>query len=101
MPSPMLDNLLPWIALGVQRCLRASTAQPPDVQEFSVPPTAREREVLELLVRGSSNKEIACALGCSVRTVECHVARLLEKTGADSRAVIIARVLGKGSSLSG
>ncbi|MGC4118038.1 MAG: LuxR C-terminal-related transcriptional regulator [Myxococcales bacterium] len=98
MPSPMLDNLLPWIALGVQRCLSASTAKPPSPQEFSVPPTAREREVLELLVRGSSNKEIACALGCSVRTVECHVARLMEKSGAGSRAVIIAQVLGAGLS---
>ncbi|MBI5546086.1 MAG: helix-turn-helix transcriptional regulator [Deltaproteobacteria bacterium] len=87
--------------MGLQRCLSTGGAQPSSIPQFSVPPTARERQVLELLVRGSSNKEIACALSCSVRTAECHVARLLEKTGADSRAVLIASVLGNERGLAG
>ena len=47
--------------------------------------TAREREVLGLLVEGMSNKQIARALGISVRTVTVHVSNVLRKTGAASR----------------
>jgi two-component system nitrate/nitrite response regulator NarL len=47
--------------------------------------TAREREVLGLLAEGMSNKQIARALGISVRTVTVHVSNLLRKTGAASR----------------
>jgi two-component system response regulator FixJ len=44
--------------------------------------TPREREVLERLVAGESNKEAAQKLGVSHRTVEFHRAHILEKTGA-------------------
>jgi two-component system response regulator FixJ len=44
--------------------------------------TPREREVLERLVTGESNKEVAQKLGVSHRTVEFHRAHILEKTGA-------------------
>ncbi|HEU4346872.1 MAG TPA: LuxR C-terminal-related transcriptional regulator [Actinoplanes sp.] len=47
--------------------------------------TAREREVLGCLAEGMSNKQIARALGISVRTVTVHVSNLLRKTGASSR----------------
>jgi DNA-binding NarL/FixJ family response regulator len=47
--------------------------------------TAREREVLGCLAEGMSNKQIAGALGISVRTVTVHVSNLLRKTGAASR----------------
>ena len=47
--------------------------------------TAREREVLGLLAEGMSNKQIARALGISVRTVTVHVSNLLRKTGTASR----------------
>lgn len=47
--------------------------------------TAREREVLGCLAEGRSNKQIAGALGISVRTVTVHVSNLLRKTGAASR----------------
>ncbi|MFI5495692.1 LuxR C-terminal-related transcriptional regulator [Actinoplanes sp. NPDC051859] len=47
--------------------------------------TAREREVLGCLAAGRSNKQIAGALGISVRTVTVHVSNLLRKTGAASR----------------
>jgi RNA polymerase sigma factor (sigma-70 family) len=41
--------------------------------------TAREREVLELVVAGQHNREIAVQLAISVRTVEVYKARLMEK----------------------
>lgn len=47
--------------------------------------TAREREVLGCLAEGMANKQIAGALGISVRTVTVHVSNLLRKTGAVSR----------------
>jgi DNA-binding NarL/FixJ family response regulator len=47
--------------------------------------TAREREVIGCLAEGMSNKQIARALGISVRTVTVHVSNLLRKTGPASR----------------
>jgi predicted ATPase/DNA-binding CsgD family transcriptional regulator len=48
--------------------------------------TAREREVLVLLARGSSNQEIAVALGISALTVKTHVTSILAKLKLPSRA---------------
>jgi NarL family two-component system response regulator LiaR len=47
--------------------------------------TAREREVLELIARGRSNKRIAFELGISEKTVKAHVGRLLAKLGVADR----------------
>jgi len=47
--------------------------------------TEREREVLELLAEGLSNKEIAQALIVTLRTVEFHVSNVLRKLGVMSR----------------
>lgn len=44
--------------------------------------TARELEIVSLVVAGHSNKEIANQLGISHRTVEVHRAHVMEKTGA-------------------
>ena len=46
--------------------------------------TPREREVMELVVTGKHNREIAPALGISVRTVEVHKAHLMAKLGVSS-----------------
>jgi len=51
--------------------------------------TAREREVLELLVAGCSNRAIGDRLGISVRTVENHRAHVMEKLQATSTAQLI------------
>lgn len=53
--------------------------------------TAREREVLDGLIRGLSNREIAQALHRSERTVENHVASLLGKLGARDRHDAVRR----------
>lgn len=60
--------------------------------------TAREREVLELLVAGKPNKLIAYDLGISARTVEIHRARVMEKLGVRSlpEAVRLALAAGLG-----
>ena len=51
--------------------------------------TAREREVLNLVVAGKANKEIASALGVSPKTVEVHRAHVLSKMCVDSLAELI------------
>ena len=51
--------------------------------------TQREREVLDLVVNGRKNKQIADALGISVKTVEAHRAHAMEKMGATSVAELI------------
>lgn len=48
----------------------------------------REREVLVLLARGLSSKEIAADLGISTRTVESHRANLMRKLGVKSVALL-------------
>lgn len=52
--------------------------------------TARELEVLGLLARGVTNREIAESLTLSPRTVDRHVSNILAKTGAPSRAAAAA-----------
>ncbi len=47
--------------------------------------TEREMDVLRLLARGRSNKEIAVSLGIAEKTVKAHVGSLLGKLGAASR----------------
>ena len=47
--------------------------------------TRREREVLELIVRGRSNKRIAFELGIAEKTVKTHVGHLLAKLGVTDR----------------
>jgi DNA-binding CsgD family transcriptional regulator/tetratricopeptide (TPR) repeat protein len=54
--------------------------------------TAREAEVLGLVATGLANKQIAGRLHLSVRTVEKHVESLLRKSGARSRAQLVAMV---------
>lgn len=46
--------------------------------------TAREREVLDMLVAGKANKMVAYLLGTSARTIENHRARIMDKMQADS-----------------
>jgi len=50
--------------------------------------TERERDVLEMLVAGRSNKEIGSALGIEERTVKAHVAKLMRKVGVQNRIAL-------------
>ena len=59
-------------------------------------PTGREGEVLRLVVRGHSNKEIALALEISVKTVEAHKANGMAKLGLGSRAALVRFALEAG-----
>jgi two-component system NarL family response regulator len=58
--------------------------------------TARELEVLERIVRGMSNKEIASALGISEATVKSHINNVLSKLGATDRTQAATKALQRG-----
>jgi DNA-binding NarL/FixJ family response regulator len=55
--------------------------------------TRREREVLQLLAEGKSNKEIGAALRISVKTAETHRARLMAKLGVHSIAELVRHAI--------
>ena len=57
--------------------------------------TPREREVLELITNGQSNKEAGRQLGISPRTIEVHRARVMDKLGARNTADLMRIVLTK------
>ncbi len=71
-------------ALG-KRCGDNSAADREKLEKL----TARERSVLDGLLRGKPNKTIAHELGVSVRTVESHRARLMAKTQTRSLSELI------------
>jgi NarL family two-component system response regulator YdfI len=58
--------------------------------------TERELEVLESLVRGERNKEIAHRLGVSERTVRAHLSTIYMKLNVDSRALAVAVAIERG-----
>jgi len=55
--------------------------------------TPREREVMEMVVAGKPNKNIARALGISQRTVEIHRARVMEKMEVRSVSILVQMVM--------
>jgi DNA-binding NarL/FixJ family response regulator len=58
--------------------------------------TAREREVVALVVEGRSNDEIGAALGITSKTVEAHLRRLFDRLGLQSRTELATRALREG-----
>ncbi len=58
--------------------------------------TARQKEVLQLLAAGRSNKEIAIAMGLSPATVKTHVSQIIASIGATNRAEATARAINLG-----
>jgi DNA-binding NarL/FixJ family response regulator len=69
---------------GVAARLVEAIAQPP-ARDPAANLTRREREVLELIGEGRSNKAIALALNVSEKTVKTHVGHLLAKLGVNDR----------------
>lgn len=55
--------------------------------------TPREREILDSLAHGMSDKETAALLGVSTKTVATHMASLLDKLGVDSRLKAVLTAL--------
>lgn len=58
--------------------------------------SARELEVLNLIVRGQSNKQIAFALSIAEHTVKNHVKSILSKLGVDDRTQAATAAIQRG-----
>lgn len=65
-------------------------SEAPDADDGEIALTAREHEVLGLLVHGASNKSIARTLDISIHTAKFHVASVLAKLGARNRSDAVA-----------
>lgn len=90
------NGLLVLHSTQVQEWLPAEGAPPRTTDEPVEALTRREREVLQMLVGGLGNKEIAARLGISEHTVKFHVASILGKLGAGSRTEAVAVGLRRG-----
>jgi len=86
-----------FLVLGVWAGARLFHRPPPgpfvanDLAMESLGISGREREVLELLAAGRSNKEIARELDVSPNTVKTHVSNLFEKLAVRRRTEAISR----------
>ena len=63
----------------------------PQVEIDAPPLSQREREVLDLIAGGSTNREIAAALHLSPHTIKEHTSALYRKLGARNRAEAVQR----------
>lgn len=89
--------LSPAITPAVFEALRRAPGPDNDTAELGLGSlTAREREVLNLLARGRSNRDIAEELFITSKTVKNHLSRVYEKLEVHSRAEAIALWLGVG-----
>jgi len=92
LPKPVKDKeLLHAIEQALARAGRESTerSEIADIRRRSVTLTPREREVMELVVTGMINKQIAYELGTVEKTIKIHRARVMEKMKAGSLAELV------------
>jgi FixJ family two-component response regulator len=87
----MLDLVHKALALDAENRRRAAAQAEAAARYASL--SAREREVLDLLIEGMTNKSIARALGLSAKTVENYRANVMEKMAAPTLPHLVKQVL--------
>jgi DNA-binding NarL/FixJ family response regulator len=88
--------LCPTIARGVRRAHGHSPVPRGLVRRQSPSLSSRETEVLQLIAEGKANKQVAAELGISVKTVEKHRQRLMEKLDIHDTAGLTRYALAAG-----
>jgi DNA-binding NarL/FixJ family response regulator len=81
--------LTPKVSDIVLKCFLKTGNQPDAAEQSQARPTPREVEIIRLVAKGKANKEIAAQLGITVRTVETHRAKIMNKLGLHSVAELI------------
>jgi FixJ family two-component response regulator len=92
LPKPVKDkDLLRAIEQALARAARERTERAglEEIQSRVQTLTPREREVLEHMVSGQLNKQIAFDLGTVEKTIKVHRARVMQKMGVDSVAKLV------------
>ena len=87
------DEVVSWIEKRVGRLVGSLSS---DMEEFLLPLSPREMEILEHVTRGMSNKEIAFKLGISHQTVKNHMTSILRKLRVDDRSQAAVYALSRG-----
>jgi DNA-binding NarL/FixJ family response regulator len=91
------EGLIALPSMAGERALaQRSVAEAINLDSLDEPLTGREREVLEMLSRGLSNKLIARRLSISEHTVKFHVSSIYTKLGASSRTDAVSRGVRRG-----
>jgi FixJ family two-component response regulator len=92
LPKPVKEkDLLKAIEQALARCARerAEREEREEIQSRLDTLTPREREVLEHIVAGKLNKQVAYDLGTVEKTIKVHRARIMSKMGVDSLARLV------------
>jgi len=77
------------IAAKILDCFQQMQKRNSELEEFNL--TSREREILNLLIKGYSYKEIAAALFISVETLNSHIKNIYRKLDVHSRSELAAK----------
>lgn len=96
MEKPFSDQLLLdriQQAIESDRVAREAHAEIALVLDRLATLTPREREVMDLVVSGHANREVAEKLGVSPKTVEVHRAHVMDKMKVDSLAELVRQVM--------
>ena len=80
-------------ALSLSQQQQASSAARDRLAECLASLTSREREVLDKVVEGKMNKVIADELGISIKTVEAHRGKMMDKMKVRSIADLVQAVM--------
>jgi len=85
---------------SIAKRLKDASARPRDRGGMLIPKakllTRREREVLQLVAEGSSNKSVGARLGISIKTVEKHRQHLMNKLNIHDTATLTRYAIGSG-----
>ncbi|HLH22210.1 MAG TPA: response regulator transcription factor [Chloroflexota bacterium] len=111
-PEPLLDGIRraargeallderaigrPAVASRVLREFQRLSGEGRGIEPLLVPLTPREMEILELIARGNSNKQIAQALFLSDQTVKNHITSILRKLAVNDRTQAVVFALRQG-----
>ncbi len=87
----LLDSVHRAIEMDAKQ--RGEASRLSDIRERLSQLTPREREVLDLVIKGKRNKNISMELGITLSTVEAHRSRVMEKMEADSLSSLMRMML--------